>query len=386
MTIGIYYGSAVCWHGERWITQNRGLARFLAEIDRRGVNVILWAPEMGSLTAGYDLPQSVRVVSLPGFDRWWRGMLAACRLVRAFRREISKVESVWIRYPAPMGWALARIARRQQRRVLWDVVGNTREVVASGGHYPAAIRWIAGGVIRAEEALVHRHMQDEACMFVNSRLLELHQPPTDRTLVRFPGVLTEADFASGERGTSSDPIRLLTVAVLRPEKGIEYLLDALVQLGPRFGLDIVGDGPMRDVLEEKARSVAVERQVRFHGYVGNEEHLRRLYRDADIFVLPSVSEGTPRVLLEAMAAGLPVVATHVGGIPELVNDERNGMLAPASDAAALADAVTRIVNEPATWHRLVIAGLQTAGAYRVASFVDDALGLLGFGEGDGSEA
>jgi len=139
--------------------------------------------------------------------------------------------------------------------------------------------------------------------------------------------------------------RFLVVALLRRIKGIPYLLEALERLRERrndFVLDIVGDGPNRSEYEDLAQRLGLQDVVRFHGMKTKQE-VAEFMRKADIFVLPSEWENLPCVIIEAMACGLPIVATSVGGIPELVSSEV-GMLVPCKDMVALAQALNDILE------------------------------------------
>ena len=130
--------------------------------------------------------------------------------------------------------------------------------------------------------------------------------------------------------------RLLNVAALAEKKGHRHLLAALAEL-PDATLDVVGDGELRDELERQAAALGLDGRVRFLGERSKEE-VAELMRSADLFVLPSLAENLPVVLIEAQASGLPAVATAVGGVPELVDDAA-GILVPAADPAALAAAI-----------------------------------------------
>jgi glycosyltransferase involved in cell wall biosynthesis len=126
------------------------------------------------------------------------------------------------------------------------------------------------------------------------------------------------------------------VANLRPEKAHDVLLRAAVTIVRRFPdatFDVVGDGPQREPLAALTHTLGLERAVRF---LGHRDDIPALLAAADIFVLPSRSEAFPNAVLEAMAAGLPVVATAVGGIVELVADTRTGLLVRPDDPASLA--------------------------------------------------
>lgn len=150
-----------------------------------------------------------------------------------------------------------------------------------------------------------------------------------------------------------------TVANLRAEKGHDVLIAAvaLVARGrPDAIFQIVGAGPMREALERQAREARVESMVRF---LGHREDVPQVLDSSDVFVLPSRSEAFPNGVIEAMAAGLPVVASDVGGIPELITHEQNGLLVPPGDPQALASAILRVINTPAEAATLAAAARET---------------------------
>jgi glycosyltransferase involved in cell wall biosynthesis len=139
--------------------------------------------------------------------------------------------------------------------------------------------------------------------------------------------------------------RILTVGRLHPIKGYDVLLEACYLLkkdGIDFQLEMVGDGPMRSRLESQTKQLGLTDCVRFAGAVGQDE-IGLYYDLADIMVISSFMEGVPVVLMEAMAKQLGVVASVVGGVPELVDDGRHGFLVPPGCPSALADAIKRYV-------------------------------------------
>jgi glycosyltransferase involved in cell wall biosynthesis len=155
------------------------------------------------------------------------------------------------------------------------------------------------------------------------------------------------------RSTRSRPL-LVAVGRLRPPKDFETLLRALALLpADAFDAAIVGDGPQRAELEALRTQLGLEDRVRLEG---DRRDVPAVLADADAFVLSSRSEGLPVSVLEAMAAGLPVVASAVGGVGELVVDGETGMLVPPADAEALAAALATIVADPALRRRLGEAG------------------------------
>jgi glycosyltransferase involved in cell wall biosynthesis len=165
--------------------------------------------------------------------------------------------------------------------------------------------------------------------------------------------------ASGPNGAAGAPqgsLRLLTVGRLVAVKGHGVLVEAVARLaGENVDVvaTVVGDGPRRAELEALARDLGVADRVRFAGRVGQDD-IRRFYAEADVFCLPSFAEGLPVVLLEAMASGVPVVASRITGIPELVEHGTSGLLVPPGRPDRLADALRDLSSDPA--RRRALAG------------------------------
>ena len=148
--------------------------------------------------------------------------------------------------------------------------------------------------------------------------------------------------------------RLLFVGRLVPEKGCLMLLEAIAQL-PDVVIDVVGDGPLLQVLRERAAELGAEARTVFHGYLG-EEGIRQRLAESDVFVMTSFAEGLPVVLMEALAAGVPAVATQIAGIPELIEDGVTGFLVPPSEPVATANAVRRLLDDADLRNQIAAAG------------------------------
>jgi glycosyltransferase involved in cell wall biosynthesis len=183
--------------------------------------------------------------------------------------------------------------------------------------------------------------------------------------------------------------RLLAVGRLDAIKGFAVLIDACGQLrdaGVPFSCEIVGEGELRAPLEERVRRLGLDERVRLSGALPQEEVRARLY-GASVFVMPSMvapdgnMDGIPVALMEAMAAGVPVVSTTVSGIPEIVTDGSSGRLVPPGDDRALAQAIRGLLEDPVAGRRLATAARQTVEAHfdaareasRLHDFVSQAL-------------
>lgn len=177
------------------------------------------------------------------------------------------------------------------------------------------------------------------------------------------------------RPLEGDQVHLVCVALLKPVKGHRYLFEALVALkaeGMDFRVTLAGDGPERGALESLADELGIADRVSFAG-LQPREAVRDLVCACDILVLPSLSEGIPVSLMEALACRRPVVATDVCGVHELVEDGRTGRLVPPGDAVALAEAVRWIVAHPEQARALADAGRETVVAEFNRSTCSDAL-------------
>jgi glycosyltransferase involved in cell wall biosynthesis len=147
-----------------------------------------------------------------------------------------------------------------------------------------------------------------------------------------------------------------TVAHLSPEKGLHLLIDAASQIPDakkRLRFVIVGSGPCLHDLKAQAQTKGVQDIFQFVGFYKNIFHYLKAF---DLFALPSLSEGLSSAILEAMASSLPIVATNVGGIPELVQDGDNGLLVPPANSAALASAIQHLADNPETSRRMGMRG------------------------------
>jgi colanic acid/amylovoran biosynthesis glycosyltransferase len=166
------------------------------------------------------------------------------------------------------------------------------------------------------------------------------------------------DFPFRERVLHrGEPIKILTVGRLVEKKGIDYAIRAIAELKeyyPSLQYHIVGEGPLRPLLEDLVRECNLGEQVILHGS-RDGKYVRKLMEDSHIFVLTSITasngdqEGTPVSLMEAQASGLPVISTFHSGIPEIVTDQVSGFLVQERDADALADRLTFLVQHPEMW-------------------------------------
>lgn len=182
----------------------------------------------------------------------------------------------------------------------------------------------------------------------------------DKVRVIHCGVDTEIFQPPAAARSDETVFNILCIGTMYEVKGHKYLVDAcrlLKERGVSFQCRLVGDGPFRDSLAQQISDSSLGGEVHLLGQKTREE-IAALLQQADVLTLPSIPtdsgrrEGIPVVLMEAMSSGLPVVASGISGIPELVRDEFSGLLVPPRDPAALADALQRLIESPELSERL----------------------------------
>ncbi len=198
-------------------------------------------------------------------------------------------------------------------------------------------------------------------------------------------------FGSARDGSDpADPVRLLSVGRFQPKKGFDVLLRAMTRMRGHLILTLVGYGPQEGRLRELAQGLGIEGRLRWAGQL-DHPGVRALYRESDLFVLaPRIAadgdrDGLPNVVIEALSQGLPVVATRVSALPEVVEDRVNGRLVPPEDPAALAVALAELVGDPEARLRLGAAGIRRVaegwdleeGVTRLFTLLRPALGEAG---------
>lgn len=195
---------------------------------------------------------------------------------------------------------------------------------------------VRDGIIDAERSVSIGGWADE-------RFFDLPDPVATRARLR------------AEIGIPGDALTVVCVGMLRPDKGQNFLLDALALLKAR-GLDLTlvlaGSATAESAEYEaglKAQAAAAGLKVYFLGY---RDDVSELMQTGDLVVIPSLTEAQPRVAVQAFATGRPVVASAVGGVPEIVHDGQTGWLVPPAEAQALADAIARVVENPADTARV----------------------------------
>jgi phosphatidylinositol alpha-1,6-mannosyltransferase len=308
----------------------------------------------------------VEVHALPHYVGPVRYLLRLPRLRAALRAAAGPGDAVLLRVPSAIGTLLHGVLRRRNAPFGLEVVGDPYDVFAPGATRhplrPLLRRWFTRR-LRAQCRAA------SAVSYVTERALQARYPAAPGAVTAAYSSIQLAGDAFADRprrgtGAAGAGLRLVSAGSLeQPYKGIDTLIEAMPLLaGAGFEASLVhlGDGRCRAGLERLVRERGLDGRVFFAGTVPPGAAVRRHLDDADLFVLPSRTEGLPRALIEAMARGLPAVASGVGGVPELLDGPR---LVPPGDPPALAGAIAALAADPAALAAASARNLAVAGNY-----------------------
>ena len=290
----------------------------------------------------------------------------AAAVERAIRGAYRKDAVFLLRSPSQIGTLMGRVLNRHHHPFGLVVTADPDQNFAKGcNSHPLR------GVFRWKYTHDLRRLCGDATgiAYVTRSFLQRKYPAAEGAMTTsFSGVeLHDECFAAEARRYAAppDPLRIVTVgSFVQLYKGQDVLLRGLARCaaqGLRFRASFIGDGRHRREMEDLAGALGLADRVEFAGALSAGEQIRRCLDGADLFVLPSRSEGLPRALLEAMARGVACVATKVGGIPEVLMDDA---LVAAGDAAALADRICQLARDPRRLAELARENLRRSREFR----------------------
>jgi glycosyltransferase involved in cell wall biosynthesis len=350
------------------IYADRAFALFVAKLaDHCERLLLLGRLDPRGERARYPVGREVDFVALPFYSslaRPFEAIRAMRGSLQAFDRALEGVDVVWLLGPHPLALLFARVALRRGKRIVLGVRQDSLEYMRSRHprrpDFQLLARVMEAGwrrlarrapVVAVGPAVAKRYAHSPAVLDIVVSLID----PTD---IVAPDVALDRDY-TGE-------LQALSVGRLEAEKNPLLLADALAAANDsdgRWRLVICGEGSLEGALRSRLAELGVADRAEFKGYVSFGEELAELYRSSHALLHVSWTEGVPQVLFEAFAAGLPTVATAVGGIREVVADA--ALLIERGDPDAAAAALGRIAEDDAERRRLIKAGLDYAAKHTV---------------------
>ncbi|MEW6183405.1 MAG: glycosyltransferase [Bacillota bacterium] len=331
----------------------RHLLNLLEHTDRDLFEPVVACPYEEKLFEAAESGARVFTVSLPGEIKTARDTAAVLRIAGVLRKE----KAVILHAHGSKAGLVGRLAARLARTPVVFFTAHNSIFYEQWPEYKRKAFAIAENMLaRGTFKII------AVSNALRQELLDREGLQPDRVVTVYNGIDPAAFRVAEERAAlrlrlnlPADAAVVGTVARLAPQKGVRLLIQAAALIPPEkrpFFL-IVGDGPLRRELEEAAGDFGVADRFIF---TGARTDIPRVLGALDLLALPSVTEGLPLILLEAMAASLPVVATAVGGVPEVVVDGKTGVMVRSADPAGLAWGITQILEEPDLARRMGAAG------------------------------
>jgi glycosyltransferase involved in cell wall biosynthesis len=326
-------------------------------------------PRPGS--SHYRLDQAIEFVALPHYETQLRPLRLALSLVRSVRRfwsVLGRVDGALLLGPSPVALVFAVLAMLRRKPVTLGVRQDYPAYVRS--RHPSR-RWthLAAGILDASWRGLSRRLP----VVVVGPALARSYARSASLLEISVSLVRESDVVTVEQARArpyDGELRMLSVGRLETEKNPLLLADVLASARdstPRWRLVVCGEGALAGPLAHRLSALSLVDHAELRGYVPVDAGLRELYRESHALLHVSWTEGLPQVLFEAFAAGLPVVATAVGGVPDAVGEA--ALLVPAGDASAAASALERIAGDAALRERLVARGIERAREHSIESEV-----------------
>jgi len=291
----------------------------------------------------------VTVLPLPYYIGPYQYLLKRNRILKTLRHYIdwNSDAATICRVPGTIGTAAARYMFKRKRHYGVEVVGDPRDVFAPGSFsHPFRPVFQYSSVKNLKSVVKYA----SAAIYVSKATLQGRYPTADKIFSTYASNVMlppEAFVTDAKTLKSTPPFSLATVGSLSamyksPDIAIEAMA-ILKKRGLRVSLQWLGDGRYRLEMETLAKKIGVSDVISFVGNIGSASEVRAYLDNADLFVLPSRTEGLPRALVEAMARGLPCIGTNIGGIPELLDKQA---LVPVNSAERLAEKIEQFLNTP----------------------------------------
>ncbi|MHC4924169.1 MAG: glycosyltransferase [Planctomycetota bacterium] len=339
--------------------------KYVEALARQVDELVLCGPVADRVVPGSGLElraPNIEVVRLPYYQRDTGALRVLPSSLRGISRALEGADLASIMLPlGVMGPVIFAQAARRGVPLFLHVVGDLREQW-SPEDYGAGLRGLLGLVVEGVELAQQRMIDGTFTFAQGTGLIAKHDDGRGRIVEAMETTIGVGDVRSEGRRWEGGTAKLLYAGNLIRPKGVHVLLSALAELrdrGRTYSLAVLGTGPFEDELKALARELGLADTVTFHGFQDLQGVLSHM-DDADVFVFPSFGEGMPRVLLEAMARGLPIIATDVGGIGGVIEDGRNGRLVSPGSSEALAEAVGSLTQDPELWEGFSREGLVTA--------------------------
>ena len=395
MNLGVFINQAFYTDGKK-VSTELSFVRFIESFSVFFEKIYVFAPTQfipDESHAYYTCSDKITLVALPYYDNVNDMVKRLLRILpatsKALKSKIGDCDVIWLVGPHPLGLLAFRIAKKAKVPLFYHIRGNILKDVQ--------VRYRG---LKSIWAKCYARLMHWASLFlshhipilvVGQELFDLYRK-SSRTIFKIsPSLISQQDIETSRNRIlaqpyiSKDKIRLLFVGRPEPEKGLEYLFKAMAILNSesktRYCLTIVGEAQRGSKEKEAVIQTMIEQtgmvsNVEWAGYIPFGDELLDVYRNSDIFILPSLAEGIPKVIYEAMAAGLPIIATRIGGLADVISDGKNGILISPGAVNEIVNAINKIVGDKEYMLSLKKASLQSAAKHTNEKARDHIMDIL----------
>jgi len=348
---------------------------YLKEISNYYNKIVLLSPvKMNSshnkgLLCLDTLGTNIEVVSLPYADGYVKSIKYFSSYLKAYK-SLKYIDESYVRFPIPFGW-LQRFYFKNKKRII-HFAGDPIDAALNNPNFG----WIKKRLLVfffLPEFLMYMWACRTANVFVNGFGIS-------KRLKRFgishknliSSTLNESDFYLEEgKKINKDDVNLLYVGYLRTAKGVEIIINSfekIIKKYPNSKLTLVGSGEFEDQLKKMVELNSIE-NVHFLGHVDDREELNQIFRSHDIFCFASLSEGSPRVILEAMANGINVVSTPVGSLPYIFEDNKEIVFSEFNNPCDFYSKIELLIEDNELAEEIKLSAFNKVKTFTISKFI-----------------
>jgi glycosyltransferase involved in cell wall biosynthesis len=385
MKLGIFINQAF-YDFKGQISTDLSFVRFIESFGKEFQEIKIFAPtkkvsshyEQGLYLCG----KKIFLCQLPYYDNVKdlakKALILLPRSMALLFNGLKDVDRLWIVGPHPLGLMAGFFADFYKIPSFLHIRGNILNDVKArydnsmiGKTYARYMHW--------SNRMLSKKMTTLA---VGSQLFDLYKDEAkvinwvSPSLITMKDIITTREGLQQKKGKHNSRVIMLFVGRVEPEKGLEYLFSALQELNQntsnRYELMVVGGAQRGSEEKEKqirqsALQMGIDQFITWKGYVPYSNEIKKIYREADVFVLPSLTEGIPKVIYEALAFGVPIVSTDVGGISDIIKHNHNGILIKPGSKDEIVSAVKSLLERPGFEKQLIENGLNAAVNFTIES-------------------
>lgn len=288
--------------------------------------------------------------------------------VKAYK-SITDITTYYARYPIPFGW-LQKIYGKEARRII-HYVGDPIDAAKNNPNFSTLKKLTLINGFRLENAL-YNWADKSADVYTNGHhIAERLAKKNIKAQALISSTLIDSDFHFEEKQVDFKNLKFVYLGNLRTAKGVETVLRAYNSYNKKYesgSFKLIGSGEFSDNLKEIVSKEKIF-NVEFLGRIDNRELINKILRESDVFIFGSLSEGSPRVILEAMANGLCVVSTPVGSLPHIFKDKESILFADFNDPESFFERIEEIVNKQVDYSKIRGTSHKMVKQFTIKNFI-----------------